>query len=78
MAVISFVTKLGLVIWILLTCWEAYVERNSPARHRKMAAVVVAVLVTAGRLYLEQVHAREMAFVKAVSAASAHAMLGGL
>ena len=75
---IAFATNVGLVIVAGVACWDAYVERASPARHRKLAGAVLAVLVTFGTLYLRHVQTREMAFAKAVSAASAHAMFGGL
>jgi len=78
MAVIGFATNVGLVIVAALVCWDAYVERTSPARRRKLLGAVLAVLVTLGTLYRQHVQTREMAFVKAVSAASAHAMFGGI
>jgi hypothetical protein len=78
MAIIAFLTNIGLAIVAALACWDAYVERASPARRRKLAGAVLAVLVTGGTLYLRYVQSQDMAFVKATAAAAAHAMGGGL
>ncbi len=78
MAWIAFATNVGLVIVAGLACWDAYVERASPARRRKFLGAALAVVVTVGTLYLRHAQAREMAFVNAMASETLRACFGGL
>jgi hypothetical protein len=78
MAVIVDATKLGLLLLAVLAWRDFYVERTAPVRRQKLLRAVLTTLVTSGTFYIQYAQANEMAFVKAVSAASAHAMFGGL
>ena len=76
---VEVATELGAALLAVLSFRDAYAEpRTSRGRRRKLCMGALGVFVALGTIYVGHVQTRGMAFVKAVSAASAHAMFGGI